>query len=196
MGKTIGETIRCGYHGLRFDSARRLRGNSRSGYDPAQREGPLYPVVEKFGWVWIWMGDPAKADLSLIPNWWWCEHKDWAMTKPDLLYINCNYELVTDNLLDVTHLAYVHATSIGTAAITEFPIETSRDGNKVRMTRWVDRPPGAADVPKRSASFPATPTADRSSNSSRRPSTVNFAQVADTGTRRAAKARAARAAST
>jgi phenylpropionate dioxygenase-like ring-hydroxylating dioxygenase large terminal subunit len=140
-----------------------------------------YPTVEKYGWVWIWMGDPARANLSLIPNWWWCEHKDWAFIKPDLLYINCNYELVTDNLLDVTHLAYVHLTSIGTSAITEFPINTSRDGDKVRMTRWVvDRP--APPMYQKFGQYPGN--ADRCQMVEFQPPAfcVNFAQVADTGT--------------
>jgi phenylpropionate dioxygenase-like ring-hydroxylating dioxygenase large terminal subunit len=181
MGKTIGDTIQCGYHGLRFDPAGTCVEIPGQDMIPRSAKVRSYPTVEKYGWVWIWMGDPARADLSLIPNWWWCEHKDWAFIKPDLLYINCNYELVTDNLLDVTHLAYVHLTSIGTSAITEFPINTSRDGDKVRMTRWVvDRP--APPMYQKFGQYPGN--ADRCQMVEFQPPAfcVNFAQVADTGT--------------
>jgi phenylpropionate dioxygenase-like ring-hydroxylating dioxygenase large terminal subunit len=180
-GKVVEGTIQCGYHGLRFDSTGACVEIPGQDMIPRSAKVRSYPIVEKFGWVWIWMGDPTKADLSLIPNWWWCEHKDWAMTKPDLLHINCNYELVTDNLLDVTHLAYVHVTSIGTTAITDFPITTSRDGDKVRMTRWViDRP--APPMYQKFGNFPGN--ADRGQIVEFQPPafTVNFAQVADTGT--------------
>ncbi|HWL06285.1 MAG TPA: aromatic ring-hydroxylating dioxygenase subunit alpha [Xanthobacteraceae bacterium] len=176
-----GDHIRCGYHGLLFDGTGaciEIPGQDRIPHDARVKS---YPTIEKYGWVWIWMGEPALADESLLPDWWWCDHKDWAFTQPDLLYINCNYQLVTDNLLDVTHLAYVHATSIGTAAITEFPIKVDREENRVRMTRWViDRP--APPMYQTFGKFPGN--ADRGQIVEFKPPvfTVNFAQVADTGT--------------
>jgi phenylpropionate dioxygenase-like ring-hydroxylating dioxygenase large terminal subunit len=181
LGKCVGDTIQCGYHGLRFDPAGKCIEIPGQEMIPRNAKVRSYPTVEKYGWVWIWMGDPAKADVSKLPNWWWTEHKEWAFTKPEQLYINCNYELVNDNLLDVTHLAYVHATSIGTGAITEFPINTERDGDKVRMVRWiVDRP--APPMYQKFGNFPGN--ADRGQIVEFQPPcfTVNFAQVADTGT--------------
>jgi hypothetical protein len=75
----------------------------------------------------------------------------------------------------------VHATSIGTAAITEFPINTERDGDRVRMVRWViDRP--APPMYQKFGNFPGN--ADRGQIVEFQPPayTINFAQVADTGT--------------
>ena len=180
LGKTIGDTIQCGYHGLRFDPSGKCVEIPGQDMIPRNAKVRSYPLLEKYGWVWIWMGDPALADPAKLPNWWWTEHKDWAFVKPDPLYINCNYELVNDNLLDVTHLAYVHVTSIGTGAITEFPINTERDGDKVRMVRWViDRP--APPMYQTFGKFPGN--ADRGQIVEYVPPchTVNFAQVADTG---------------
>ncbi len=179
--KIEGDRIRCGYHGLLFDGSGacvEIPGQDRIPHDARVR---AYPTVEKYGWVWIWMGEASRADLSMIPNWWWCDHPEWAFTKPDQLHIHCNYELVTDNLLDVTHLAYVHATSIGTGAITEFPITVDRGDDYVRMTRWViDRP--APPMYQTFGQFPGN--ADRGQIVEFHPPvfTVNFAQVADTGT--------------
>src|SRR6266480_4601432 len=90
----------------------------------------------------LWMGNPAKADPTLIPDWWWANHPDWAFSRPEMIHVKANYQLISDNVLDVTHLAYVHATSIGASSITEFPATTEREERLVRLTRWIiDRPP-------------------------------------------------------
>jgi phenylpropionate dioxygenase-like ring-hydroxylating dioxygenase large terminal subunit len=58
------------------------------------------------------------------------------------VHVRCNYQLVSDNVLDVTHLAYVHASTIGASSITEFPATVERAERLVRLTRWIrDRPP-------------------------------------------------------
>ncbi|MEO7403095.1 MAG: aromatic ring-hydroxylating dioxygenase subunit alpha, partial [Burkholderiales bacterium] len=108
---------------------------------PPRAKVRSYPLVERYHWVWIWMGDPALADPSRIPNWWWADHPDWKSTCPELIHVKCHYQLVNDNVLDVSHLAYVHQNSIGSAAINEFPVVVEREENSVRMKRWIiDRP--------------------------------------------------------
>ena len=141
-GRLEGDRLRCGYHGLLFDAAGKCVEIPGQRAIPPQARVRSYPVLEKYRWVWIWMGDPARADPALIPNWWWAEHADWAFTRPDPIHVKCDYQLVSDNVLDVTHLAYVHATSIGASSITEFPATTEREERLVRLTRWIlDRPP-------------------------------------------------------
>jgi phenylpropionate dioxygenase-like ring-hydroxylating dioxygenase large terminal subunit len=142
MGLLIGDDLRCGYHGLRFNASGECVEIPGQATIPPQARVRAYPVVEKWGWIWIWMGDPQRADPALIPNWWWTDHPQWAFSQPDMIHVKCNYQLISDNVLDVTHLAYVHATSIGNAAIAEFPVQTEREERLVRMTRWIlDRPP-------------------------------------------------------
>ncbi len=142
LGTVIGDQLRCGYHGLRFDATGvcvRVPGQSTVPPGAAVR---AYPVVERWGWVWIWMGEAERADPSSIPDFWYMDHPDWTCARPDVMPIACNYRLIGDNVLDVTHLAYVHASSIGNQAITEFPVRTEHDDNRVRLTRWIlDRPP-------------------------------------------------------
>src|SRR6185503_17767887 len=118
-------------------------------------------LVERYHWVWIWMGDPDKADPALIPNWWWADHADWAFTRPERVHVKCNYQLVSDNVLDVTHLAFVHASSIGAASIARSAWCGSRAGSGTARRR---RSTG------RRAPFPATSTAGRSSSTRRRAS--------------------------
>ena len=142
MGRVEGDDLRCGYHGLRFDSSGKCIEIPGQESIPPQARVRAYPTHEKYRWIWIWMGAPEKADPALIPHWWWAEHREWAFTQPEQIHVKCNYQLVSDNVLDVTHLAYVHATSIGASSITEFPATVEREERLVRLTRWIrERPP-------------------------------------------------------
>jgi phenylpropionate dioxygenase-like ring-hydroxylating dioxygenase large terminal subunit len=142
MGKLEGDELRCGYHGLLFDARGKCVAIPGQDSVPPQARVRAYPVHEKYNWIWIWMGESQKADPALIPNWWWAEHPQWAFTRPDRVHLKCNYQLIADNVLDVTHLAYVHASSIGSSSITEFPPTVEREERLVRLTRWIrDRPP-------------------------------------------------------
>lgn len=143
MGRVVGDTIECGYHGLTFDGTGacvRVPGQSR--VPPGSKIG-AWPVLEKYQYVWLWMGDPAKADERLLPDWHVMDHPDWRPVKGDPpFHIPCHYELFNDNLLDLSHLAYVHIKNIGTTAVPDFPIVTTRGENTVRMIRWIlDSPP-------------------------------------------------------
>ncbi len=141
-GKLEGDRLRCGYHGLVFAADGRCVEIPGQASIPPQARVRSYPTLERFRWVWIWMGDPAKADPERIPNWWWAGHPQWAFSRPDPIHVRCNYQLISDNVLDVTHLAYVHATSIGASSITEFPATVEKEKHLVRLTRWIrDRPP-------------------------------------------------------
>ena len=144
MGTVIGDRLRCGYHGLAFaadGNCVEVPGQSTVPPGAAVRS---YPVTERYNWIWVWMGDPALADPALLPDWHWVGAEGWATVQGNggaPLPMACNYELISDNLFDITHLSYVHATSIGTDAIVDFPCKTERLERSVRMTRLVkDRP--------------------------------------------------------
>ena len=144
LGTVIGDNLQCGYHGLTFDPSGTCVAVPGQTQIPPGARVRSFPVVERYNWIWIWMGDAALADPALIPNWHWVESENWKTTqgnggKP--LAMACNYELISDNLFDISHLSYVHATSIGTDSILEFPCKTERLERAIRMTRLVmDRP--------------------------------------------------------
>lgn len=142
LGRVAGDRLQCGYHGLEFDAAGacvHVPGQSKVPPGAAVRS---FPLVEKWGFLWIWMGDAGRADESLIPDWWWVDDPSWGHNAGALLHIQCNYELITDNLLDLSHLGYVHTRTIGNSAIVDFPVKTERLDDKIRMSRWIrDRPP-------------------------------------------------------
>jgi len=137
MGKLVGDTLQCLYHGLRF---------ARDGhcvYIPGQEQIPqgakvrCYPVVERYHWIWIWMGDPALADPAAITDFHWLDDPSWG-AKGDYLHVDANWQLVVDNLLDLTHLAFVHDTTIGNLALAEHArVKVARTPDGVAVTRWI-----------------------------------------------------------
>ena len=96
-----------------------------------------FPLVEKGPLLWIWMGEAAKADPALIFK---VEHWDdprWGRTDPESMTVDCNYLYVTDNLLDPSHVAWVHASSFGNAACEETPLKTELRDDGVVVSRWM-----------------------------------------------------------
>ena len=142
-GKVIGDILQCGYHGLEFDTSGVCVGVPGQTRVPPGSRIRSWPVLERFQFIWVWMGDADKADESLLPNWQVMEDSEWAVVKGDPPFrIPCHYELFNDNLLDLSHLAYVHINNIGTSTVPDFPIVTTKTENTVRMIRWImDSPP-------------------------------------------------------
>ena len=144
MGIKEGDSIRCRYHGLLVDGDGRIAEMPlRADRIPGTLCVATYPVVERHRFIWIWIGDPAKADPALVPDLWPCSQRDWAFDGGYYL-IKCDYRLVIDNLMDLTHETHVHAGSIGQPELMETPIKTHVEGNQVFVTRWmpdVDAPP-------------------------------------------------------
>ena len=71
-----------------------------------------YPVVEKHRFVWVWIGEPNRADEGKIPDLHWCSDPDWVF-EGSTYHIKCNYKLLVDNLMDLSHETFVHPSSIG-----------------------------------------------------------------------------------
>lgn len=132
--RRVGDAIQCGYHGITFDAA------GRCTFVPSQKTIPgvyairAYPLVERGLWAWIWPGDPAKADEALIPT---LDEIGFNLPGmiPDAFYamhVKGRYQLLNDNLLDLSHLGYLHATSIGTPDDAATP--EVRDLNERRLS--------------------------------------------------------------
>jgi vanillate monooxygenase len=139
QGRREGDAIRCGYHGLKFDPS------GACIEIPGQKEIPAdarirgYPILETWDFVWIWMGDPRRRDESLLPSWGCLDDRRLTKTmgndgKP--LAMKCNWELNNDNLLDLMHVVYVHADTLGGAGLDRNPVTTERLPRAVRMMRW------------------------------------------------------------
>jgi vanillate O-demethylase monooxygenase subunit len=92
--------------------------------------------MEKYGFIWVWPGDKAQADESKLPKFHWAENEGWAYGG-GLYHIKCDYRLMIDNLMDLTHETYVHSTSIGQKEIDEAPVKTRMEGDQVITERFM-----------------------------------------------------------
>jgi phenylpropionate dioxygenase-like ring-hydroxylating dioxygenase large terminal subunit len=93
-------------------------------------------VVERHRYVWVWPGDPALADPALIPDLHVNEHPEWA-GDGKTIHVNCSYQLIVDNLMDLTHEQFVHGSSIGHDALSESDFEVTHDARTVTVTKWM-----------------------------------------------------------
>ncbi|VWX61760.1 Toluene-4-sulfonate monooxygenase system iron-sulfur subunit TsaM1 [Burkholderiales bacterium 8X] len=137
MGRKEGDCVRCMYHGLKYDSSGKCIEIPGQDVIPPKFGQRVYPTVQLRRWIWIWMGDPEKADESLIPNTFAMEHPDWRWSPSYLLY-KSNYLYICDNLLDFSHLSYVHEKTLGGSPnIAESRPEVTRLPRGVRVSRPV-----------------------------------------------------------
>lgn len=126
----------CGYHGLT------VAADGKCASMPCQRVGGFpqtrrYPAVERDGFIWVWPGDAALADPEQIHRLEWADNPEWAYGG-GLYHIACDYRLMIDNLMDLTHETYVHASSIGQAEIEESAPQTRIEGDTVVTSRFME----------------------------------------------------------
>ncbi len=126
----------CGYHGLAMGE------DGRCAHMPMQRVGGFpsirtFAAEERYGYIWVWPGDQSRADASLIPDFYWLSSPDWAFGG-GMYHVKSDYRLMIDNLMDLTHETYVHATSIGQPEIEEVTPETRVEGGQVITSRFMN----------------------------------------------------------
>jgi phenylpropionate dioxygenase-like ring-hydroxylating dioxygenase large terminal subunit len=138
MGALVPEGIQCGYHGMRFDGDGRCLGVPSQSIVPPNAQVKAYPIAERFGWIWIWMGTPERADPALIPDFGLLtspKHAPVGKTN----HVDAAYRLMIDNLMDLSHVGYVHTTTIGTAAFgAKGKLTVRRTEQGVRAVRLVE----------------------------------------------------------
>ena len=136
--KRVGDAIQCGYHGMTFGA------DGKCIHIPSQTKVPgvysiqTYPLVERGLWAWIWPGDPQLADESLLPT----LDEIGLDTSPDFyarpfysLSVRGRYQLLNDNLLDLSHLGYLHGSTIGTQDDAATPEVRDQSARRLRSRR-------------------------------------------------------------
>ena len=126
----------CGYHGLEMGCDGKvvsMPGQRVRGF-PCIRS---FAVEERYGFIWVWTGEQALADPAQIHHLEWAVNPEWAYGG-GLYHIECDYRLMIDNLMDLTHETYVHATSIGQKEIDETPCTTRTEGDEVITSRYME----------------------------------------------------------
>lgn len=144
LGRCEGERLRCMYHGLLFDpdgSVVEIPGQDKI---PPRARVRRYPVTERHSWVWVWMGDPELADDELIPPAVGLDHPDYILGHGQLDYA-AEARLINDNLLDFSHLTFVHANSFGSGPqFAESPGRITPLDRGVRYQRWTENTRGSS----------------------------------------------------
>jgi phenylpropionate dioxygenase-like ring-hydroxylating dioxygenase large terminal subunit len=131
--------LRCGYHGLEFDRSGTCTHNPHgNGVIPAAAAVPAYPVVERHGIVWVWMGtrtaDPERVpDFSIFDG-----ASDERIGKRDHIVMKANIDLVTINLLDLSHVSFLHDGILGNADTVAAETGVAQDGDTLYVTREQD----------------------------------------------------------
>lgn len=117
-GKKVGDDVACPYHGLAFNSDGQCTLNPFSEVIPEAAKVASYKLVERWQALWIWMGDQEKADPDLIPDFSMCVPREgWAWVSGHH-ETQADYRLVVDNLLDRSHVQFMHPLLIhGGAAV-------------------------------------------------------------------------------
>ncbi|MGA2394031.1 MAG: aromatic ring-hydroxylating dioxygenase subunit alpha [Candidatus Lustribacter sp.] len=133
-GAVIDDALECRYHGFRFSGDGACVLIPAGDVPPAAFRARAYPVVEQHGFVFAWFGEAGKADPSLIPDLSRNDSPDWAAVR-DYLYVKAGYKLLIDNIMDLTHTAFVHKTTLAGPQVAETPLEVSVNDGVVRGER-------------------------------------------------------------
>ena len=148
MGRVVGDFVECGYHGMTFDCEGTCLRAPVNGTVPPNTSVRAYPVEARYGLLWVWMGDPRRADPSTIFQVRHWDDPQWGRTDGDDMVVACNYLYISDNLLDPSHVAWVHRSSFAGAGTDDTPMQVSIDDVGVTTWRWLmDTPPAPFYAP-------------------------------------------------
>jgi vanillate O-demethylase monooxygenase subunit len=136
-GTLEGDCIRCGYHGLLYARDGRCIEIPMQDRVPPGLRLRAYPVIERHPFVWAWFGAPEAADERLLPHPPWLGDPAWDMYV-GYLALGASYVHLHENLLDLSHLSFLHAKTFGTPEYARAPIELSVEGADIQVWRRVE----------------------------------------------------------
>lgn len=137
MGKRVGDSLACGYHGLRFDGTGACVEAPHD--DDSQRDRTCvkaFKAVERDRLIWLWMGDAEMADPDTIPVFAFLSDTDKYTSCQGYSHIKGNYQLISDNLLDLSHIHYLHPGIHEGSNFEDFTNKVQRDGDTVWSMLW------------------------------------------------------------
>lgn len=146
-GEREGDVVVCGYHGLAFSSEGKCIRNPFSDRIPAGSDIECFAATEKDGIIWLWAGARAEADPSLIPDFGFIPNTPHSRTICGYTLMHANYEYGTDNLLDLSHIEFVHkGTFAGQGVIFAGEHSVSAVGDTLHSNWWMPNiaPPSVA----------------------------------------------------
>lgn len=160
-GVLDGDRLTCLYHGLTFDPDGLCVAKPTNPDNTAEIRAGNFPIMERQGVIWIWPGDPALADEAEIPDLPWLDQSGWDHVSG---YLNfpANYVALHENLMDLSHFAFLHAGNIGTPEYADAPFRVRIEDRRINLRRVLeDSPlPSLLSVPTELGSKPVTRETD------------------------------------
>ena len=146
MGTCTERGLQCGYHGMVFG------GDGHCVHIPGQDMIPpravvrSYPIAERYGLAWIWMGDADRADTALLPDIPHYGDDGWELIDGGYQHHPSNYLNIVENLMDPAHTTFVHKMTIGNPAAKSEPVKMDKTGDYIVAYRWLhNSPPSPMD---------------------------------------------------
>ena len=144
LGKRVGDEVQCPYHALRFNADGQCTHSPHGdGTVPARACVKTFPLVERYGFLWIWMGDALRADATMIPRYELLENPLPTAVGYGYMHMPANYELIVDNVMDLSHVDHVHGPLLNTAgklSPQKPPVTEDESSVQVRW-EWQQHPP-------------------------------------------------------
>lgn len=138
LGARQGDNVVCGYHGLTFSPAGKCVRNPFSDRIPAGTDVPAFAVRERDEIIWIWGGDADSADPALIPDFSFIPATPTSRSLRGYTLMNANYEYGTDNLMDLSHIEFVHKGSFaGQGVIFAGKHDVVQNGDTLHSNWWM-----------------------------------------------------------
>lgn len=128
--------IRCRYHGMKFDAGGQCIDIPGQEQIPPGMCVRKFPLVERDGLLWIWMGSAERANPEDIVDVHWNGAPGWP-TARGYIHYQANYQLIADNLLDFTHLTFVHRTTLANNAFPNARPEIVPFERGIRLNRVI-----------------------------------------------------------
>ncbi|MDM0032409.1 aromatic ring-hydroxylating dioxygenase subunit alpha [Variovorax sp. J22P271] len=137
MGTHCGDSVACAYHGLRYDASGKCVHNPhQDGAIPAAAKVKAYPLVERHRIAWVWMGDPALADPSRIPDFSFADDLVPTQMSKGYTLARSNYQLLSDNIMDLSHVDFLHPTTLGANELSKVKATFADKGDDVQICWW------------------------------------------------------------
>jgi len=152
MGTVEGDRIRCPYHALEFDTGGICRHNPHVKGQPDRIKVQSYQILERYGMIWLWFGDPEKADPAALTHYEVLEQNSGYKAVTGYLNVKASYLLVIDNLMDLAHAEFIHTQTVGSpgaSKVEQAEVLTGLrgEGTITVKTLWPDLPPNAVNRP-------------------------------------------------
>lgn len=136
LGKRNGDDVVCAYHGLSFDCTGQCNHNPHgNGHIPQAAKVRSFPLAERYGFLWIWMGE-EPADLNKLPDFSPLTEGHPNGVGFTYMYRKSNYELVTDNVMDLSHIDHLHGEIITTRGQLSPQVPKLRETENTISARW------------------------------------------------------------